>query len=113
MKMKKDLKKTIILTILVFSMIFVGFSSAHADWATGCTITRINMNSPTGNTIVQATCGTTAGRVQVLDSEPGGNKIVATMLTAISLNTTVNINTANPFDDSGQVVVSLQMDNPN
>ena len=94
-------------------MIFVCYNSAYADWANNCTITRLNVNSTSGNTIVQATCGTTAGRVTILNSDPGGKSILATMLTAVSLNTTVNINTNGPFDNTGKVAVSMQLDNPN
>jgi len=113
MRTKKQFKKTLILIALVVSIILVCQSSAYAVWANNCTVNRMNMNSPSGNTVIQATCGTTDGRVTVSNADAGSNAILAAILTAMSLNTTVNFDLFNAFDSSGQVVRGVQLNNPN
>lgn len=113
MGFKKQMKKNLIVIAIIIFSIFLFQSNAYAIWANNCTVTKINMNSLTGNSIVQATCDGTNGRVSVANSEPGANAIIATILTAISLNTTVNFDLFNAFDDSAQVVKGVQLNNPN
>jgi len=113
MKTKRQLKKCLIMITLVVSIILVCQSSAYAVWVNNCKVTLMNMNSPTGNTIIQATCDGTAGRVAVSNADAGSNAIIATILTAISLNTTVNFDLFNAFDQSGQFVRGVQLSNPN
>lgn len=115
MRTKKQCKKLLVLITLVFSIILVCQSSAYAVavWANKCVIHRLNMYGATGNAIIQATCDGTRGRVSVSHDDPGSNAIIATILTAMSLNMTINFLLFNDFDDSCQVIRGAQLNGAN
>ena len=100
---------TVICCVFIFSLP----TESHGVWANNCKVTQMNMNGSSGNVIIQATCGSTDGRVTVSGSDSGANKMVAALLTSIAMNTRVNFDLFAAFDNSGQVVKGIQLSNPN
>ena len=101
------------LSLFFFAIAFGMPTESHAVWANNCKVTQMNMNGSSGNVIIQATCGSTDGRVTVSGSDSGANKMVAALLTSIAMNTRVNFDLFAAFDNSGQVVKGIQLSNPN
>jgi len=103
--------RTLVLSLLGFAL----SSNALAD-NYRVKIKTIRPEAATGDVIIQVKPGTNEknftgkARVMLVDGEPGTNRLMATLLTAVSLNTEVIINVTNPPSyEEIQTVISTSL----
>ena len=110
-KLKRHVANALVLALLVF----MPATNVLAD-NYRVKIKRIGPESATGDVIIRIKPGknetdfTGTARVMLVGIDPGTNRGMATLLTAISLNAEVLVNVANPpsFDDI-QIITSMSM----
>jgi len=113
-KFNRPLANVLVLALLVFMLPANVLADKYR-----ARITKITPESATGDVIIQVKPGknedafTGKARVMLVGTDPGTNRALATLLTAVSLNAEVIVEVANPpSSDDIQVITSVGLISP-